>query len=254
MDNSALLSGLPRSGITLLASMLNKDDNIYVTTSSPFVEILWRNFTLWDDPSYSGDCDTENIRQAKLPFLRGLTEAYFTQLTDKPIVIDKRRSWQSAYNIEMYRDVYGNFPKIICPVRSVTEIITSYKVLYKANGTEWNYERLKSNMFESSYSDFVTGYEKYPECFLLVEYDDLVDKPHATLSSIYDFIGADMPEQNFNLVEASEAEGDHGIHGLHTLRNTLSKDTAIPQEVLTEEEFENFSSWDFWRTTLTGAE
>ena len=247
MNNSVVFTGLPRSGITLLASMLCKDKNIYVTTTSPFVEILWRNYSVWDDPDYSGDFGTENMQKAKLPFLRALAESYYAQLTDKPIVIDKRRQWQSVNNMEMYREIYGVLPKIICPVRSVTEIITSYKVLYEANGKEWNYEDLKSNVFEESYYALVEGYKKYPECFLLVEYDDLVDNPHATLERVYEFIDAKMPKQNFNLVETSEAEGNHGLTGLHTLRSRLSKDTAIPQEVLTKEEFEKFSSWNFWR-------
>ena len=247
MDNSIVFAGLPRSGITLLASILNKDKNIYVTTSSPFVEILWRNYDVWNDPSYKGDFGTHNLQQAKIPFLKGMTEAYYAQLTDKPIVIDKRRQWQSIINIEMYRDVYGFLPKIICTVRNVTEIITSYKVLYQSNKQTWNYEDLKGNAFESSYNDLVEGYKKYPECFLLVEYNNLVDNPHSTLEKVYEFIGSEMPEQDFSTIVASEYEGNHGIEGLHDLRKTLSKKTAIPQEVLTEEEFEKFSSWDFWR-------
>ena len=247
MDNSVLFGGLPRSGITLLASMLCKDKNIYVTTTSPFVEILWRNYSIWNDPKWSGDFSTENMKQAKLPFLLALTEAYYAQLTDKPIVIDKRREWQNVLNMEMYREIYGFLPKIICPVRSVVEIITSYKVLYKANGTKFDDKCLKSNMFEGSYYGLVEGYGKYPECFLLIEYNDLVDKPNITLEKVYKFIGVDMPKQDFSTVVASEYEGDHGIKGLHTLRNTLSKDTSDPRQVLTKEEFEKFSSWDFWR-------
>ena len=95
MNNSVVFAGLPRSGITLLASMLNKDKDIYVTTSSPFVELLWRNYSIWSEDTYAGELDTDNIRQAKIPFLRGLTELYYSQLTSKPVVIDKRRSWQN---------------------------------------------------------------------------------------------------------------------------------------------------------------
>jgi sulfotransferase len=247
MDNSVVFAGLPRSGITLLASMLNKDKNIYVTTSSPFVEILWRNYSVWDDPSYKGDFSTTNLQQAKMPFLKGMTETYYAQLTDKHTVIDKRRQWQSVNNIEMFRDIYGILPKIICPVRNVTEIITSYKVLYKANNQPWDYEDLKGNAFEASYYDLVKGYDKYPECFLLVEYNDLVDNPDTTLERVYEFIGIEMPEQDFSTVEASESEGTYFLKGLHTLRNTLSKDTSDPRQVLTKKEFDKFSSWDFWR-------
>ena len=111
-----ILGGLPRSGITLLASLLNKDANIYVTTTSPFVEVLYRNYSLWNDPDYQPDFDTDNMRHAKIPFLQGMTKEYYKQLTTKRFVIDKRRQWQNVANIEMYRAVYGELPKIICPM------------------------------------------------------------------------------------------------------------------------------------------
>ena len=254
MDNSVVLTGLPRSGITLLASMLNKDKDIYVTTTSPFVEFLWRNYSIWDEGTYDGELDTDNIRQAKIPFLRGLTELYYSQLTSKPMIIDKRRAWHGITNIEMYRDIFGAMPKIICPVRKVVEIITSYKVLYKKNNKRWDYDDLKYNMFESGYYDLKRSYAKYPECFLLVDYDNLVDDPHDIMNQVYEFIGRDQPEQNFEVIEATELEGNYGLSGLHTLRSKLSKSDDNPEDILTKDEFIKFVDWDFWATKeLVGA-
>ncbi len=246
MDNSVVFAGLPRSGITLLASMLNKDKDIYVTTSSPFVELLWRNYSIWSEKTYAGELDTDNIRQAKIPFLRGLTELYYSQLTSKPVVIDKRRSWQNITNIEMYRDVFGVLPKIICPVRRVVDIITSWKVLYEKNNKQWDYEDLKSNIFETGYYDLKEGYAKYPECFLLVDYDNLVDDPCEVMNQVYNFIGKEQPEQNFEVIESTESEGNHGLTGLHTLRKELVRSGDNAEDILTEDEFIKFSDWDFW--------
>ena len=67
MNNSVVFAGLPRSGITLLASMINKDKDIYVTTTSPFVELLWRNYSLWSGDDYAGELDTDNMRKLKIP-------------------------------------------------------------------------------------------------------------------------------------------------------------------------------------------
>ena len=252
MNNSVVFGGLPRSGITLLASMLNKDKNIYVTTSSPFVEIFWRNNSIWFEDSYAGEFDTDNLRQARIPFLQGLTQLYFSQLTSKPVVIDKRRSWQNINNIELYRDVFGVLPKIICPVRRVVDIITSWKVLYKKNNKPWNYEDLKSNKFEVPYNDLKESYEKYPECFLLVDYDNLVDEPHNVMDQVYAFIGKEQPtEQNFEVIEATELEGNHdGLQGLHILRDSLVRSGDKAEDVLTEDEFMKFSDWDFWLTPV----
>ena len=247
MDNSVVFAGLPRSGITLLASMLNKDKDIYVTTSSPFVELLWRNYSIWSEDNYAGEFDTDNMRKLKIPFLRGLTELYYSQLTSKPVVIDKRRAWQNIINIEMYRDIFGVLPKIICPVRRVVDIITSWKVLYEKNNKRWDYEDLKSNRFETAYYDLKKSYVKYPECFLLVDYDNLVDDPHNIMNQVYTFMGKEQPEQNFEVIESTELEGNYGLSGLHTLRNKLVKSDDKAEYILTEDEFMKFSKWDFWK-------
>ena len=246
MNNSVVFAGLPRSGITLLASMINKDKDIYVTTTSPFVELLWRNYSLWSGDDYAGELDTDNMRKLKIPFLQGLTELYYSQLTSKPVVIDKARAWQKINNIEMYRDIFGVLPKIICPVRRVVDIITSWKVLYEKNNEQWNYEDLKSNRFETWYYDLKESYAKYPECFLLVDYDNLVDDPYEVMNQFYDFIDKEQPEQNFEVIEATELEGNHGVQGLHTLRNKLVRSDDNAEDILTKDEFMKFSNWGFW--------
>jgi len=245
MDNSVVFAGLPRSGITLLASILNKDKEIYVTTSSPFVELLWRNYSIWSEDIYAGELDTDNMRKLKIPFLRGLTELYYSQLTSKPVVIDKRRGWQNIINIEMYRDIFGVLPKIICPVRRMVDIIASYKVLYKKINRRWDYGDLKHST-ENAYDDLKESYAKYPQCFLLVDYDNLVDDPHDVMNQVYNFIGKEQPEQNFEVIEATELEGNHGLAGLHTLRKKLVRSDDKAEDVLTKDEFMKFSDWDFW--------
>ena len=243
MDNSVVFAGLPRSGITLLASMLNKDKDIYVTTSSPFVELLWRNYSILSETTYVGEFDTDNMRKSKIPFLRGLTELYYSQLTSKPVVIDKRRGWQNIINIEMYRDIFGVLPKIICPIRRVVDIVASWKFLYKKINRPcyipyFNPVTLGIDVLRESYA-------KYPECFLLVDYDNLVDDPYDVMNQVYDFIGKEQPEQNFEVIEATELEGNYGLTGLHTLRNKLVRSDNKAEDILTEDEFMKFSEWDF---------
>jgi len=241
-----LLGGLPRSGTTLLSALLNQNPDIYVTTTSPFVEILWRNHSVWKDENTVG---THNIQEAKIPFLRKLTDAYYSELTDKPIIIDKRRHWQSITNIEVYKKVFGNLPKIICPVRSVDEIIASYIKMYKKNKLEFEYDtEMYDGKFELPYRQLKDCFESgYKDCFLLVEYDDLVDDTANTLGRIYKFM--ELPEygHNLNYVYSSEPEANYGINGLHDIRNTIGKSSNDSRKILTKEQFNKFHTWNFWR-------
>ena len=58
-------------------------------------------------------------------------------------------------------------------------------------------------------------------------------------------MGKEQPEQNFEVIESTELEGNHGLSGLHTLRNKLVKSDYKAEDILTEDEFMKFSEWDF---------
>ena len=125
----------------------------------------------------------------KIPFLKKLFQSYFSELTDKPIVIDKRRSWQTIENIKMYKEIFGKKPKIICTVRNLEEIIASYKSLYLQNNKKWDTKFLTGNRFENDFSSLkYTWNSEFKDCLLLIEYDDLVKNTQKTINKIYDFI------------------------------------------------------------------
>ena len=60
-------------------------------------------------------------------------------------------------------------------------------------------------------------------------------------------MGKEQPEQNFEVIESTELEGNHGLSGLHTLRNKLVKSDDNAEDILTKDEFMKFSKWDFWK-------
>jgi sulfotransferase len=248
MVNLSLLGGLPRSGITVLSALLNQNPNLYVTTTSPFIELLWRNYSMWNDSTYDGELGTDKMQELKVPFLNKLTKFFYSELTDTKNVIDKRRQWQGITNIEMYKEVYGELPKIICPVRDIDEIIVSYMQIFKSNGVKWDYDALmKGNRFETSYYQLKETFEsKYSECLYLVEYNDLVDKPQETLDGIYNFLGLDSFKHSLN-IEATEKEANHNFIDLHTLRGVLGRDSTKIGEYLTDAQVANYNKQIFWR-------
>jgi len=118
MNNLFFLAGLPRSGSLLLGTLLNQNPSIYTTPTSSFVELLYRNYTLWNEENFAEDFAGDKMKNIKVPYLQEITKAYFKQQTSKSVIIDKRRQWHTIENITMYKEIFNKDPKIICPVRN----------------------------------------------------------------------------------------------------------------------------------------
>lgn len=247
------LSGLPRSGSTWLGAILNQNPQFYVTTQSPFVELLWRNFSLWDDDKWKADLENERLQDIRNPYLQKLTELYYSQLTDKSIVIDTQRAWHSVQNIEMFIKIFGVTPKIICPVRKVEEIIASFIELYKRNDREWDYDtNMRGNIFENPYVWLRnTHTSSYKDILHLVDYQDLVDFPNTVLHGIYDFIEEPKYGHDLNSVVANESyktvDVEYNLVGLHEIKSGITKSNTQARKILTEEQFLHFQKWTFWK-------
>lgn len=245
-DNLILMGGLPRSGNTLLSALLNQNANIYVTTTSPFVELLWRNYSLWSDEEYLSETGTSEVSKLKDIVLKAVKDSYHSGLTDRKHIVDKRRQWNATHNIEMYIDVYGHRPKILCPVRNISEIISSFNTVLNNNNIELNYDKhLVGNRFGVSYGQLRESYfSEYKDCFHLVEFDSLITNTQDTLDKVYDYLGIERFTHDLNNIKALEEEGDYGLTGLHTLKSKLDSKNSRKD---TEDAFKEFADWDFWR-------
>ena len=240
-----LLGGLPRSGNTLLSALLNQNPAIYVTTTSSFIGIMSRSYWMFIEPK-NEELATDKLQKAMRPFLMNMQRAYHSELTDRKYVIDKRRQWQDVESIEMFIDIYGCRPKILCPVRSIPEIISSFDSVFKNNDIELDIKKhLSGNRFLDSYLQLQGAYDsKYSDCLHLIEFEDLIQDTQNTLNKVYDYLGFDRFTHNLKDIKALEEEADYSLVGLHTLKPKVEAKNHSKDNV---DAFKEFIDWDFWR-------
>jgi len=244
------LSGLPRSGSTLLGSILGQNSKITVTPTSPLLDLLCLNNEAF---SKLNSNYTFNVESVSNDVYGAIIDSYYNQFkTD--IVFDKHRGWPR--NIIPAKMFVSFNPKIICTVRPISEVITSYIKLIIINKQEDNFvdNTLRSKRLHIStenrakvlweeyisdpYQSTMYGIKNYSECLHLVNYDDLVQTPIETMKKIYDFIGLDeYKNYNFNNIDnvcAETKDKAWGLDNLHNIRSKLEKTSTNPKEILGE--------------------
>ena len=262
------MAGLPRSGSTLLSSILNQNPRFYSGPSSPVVPTM-----LGLENHFSNDelfLGYPKIDVAKR-IIASILPQYYSDI-DKPVIFDKNRSWVNRLNyIPGYFDIV---PKVICPVRDISEILTSFITMVRRNPynnqSKINFideQLVKSNipLTDDNRCEFIAGQgilgqsytglkqaimEGYDHCLHFVEYKDLVSNPQETLNKIYDFLGEDKFEHTFDNLENPHRENDQQIYGLadmHEVRSKLHSIAPNPEEVLSERILNSCKGQEFWR-------
>ena len=120
MKQLFFLSGIARSGSTLLGSILNQNPDIYVTPTSPLMDI----FCLTEEIYNKMETQYTFNKGATLRNLQNSLADNFYDNINKPIIIDKHRGWPR--NVKQIEQHITNNPKIICTYRPVAENICSF--------------------------------------------------------------------------------------------------------------------------------
>lgn len=263
------MAGLPRSGSTLLSSILNQNPKFYSGPSSPVVATmiaLENQFS--NDELFLGYPKPE---QAKEIIASVLPQYYGDR--QEPAIFDKNRSWTVRMNyIPGYFDIP---PKVICPVRDTAEILTSFISMMKRNPYEVNGKinfidemLVKNNvpLTDDNRCEFIASpngilgqsveglrkalMEGYDNSIHLVEYRDLVNNPKETVEKIYEFLGEELFEHDFNKLDNINRENDAQIYGfadMHDVRPTLESVSKNPEDILSPEILEKCKNTEFWR-------
>jgi len=261
------MAGLPRSGSTLLRSILNQNDNIHAAPNSPVLELMHyteKYFKVSEQyNSYPKPRISYNI-------ISNFIDQYYEDI-DCPIIIDSCRAWPN--NIEKIKTYITEKPKIICNVRDILEILASFITLINKNKNKdqlsfidraiidkkctlddenrCKYLMSSNGIVEQSLWAFRQAFVKNDKKYLLIiEYNDLVNNPEKTLKKIYDFLEVDYFSHDFENIKNSLREEDTkrwGLDEMHYVRKKIEKISKNPHDVLPKKIIDEYKNLEFWR-------
>lgn len=237
-----LLSSLPRSGSTLLTSLLNQRPDVYASPTSNLCETMGAAVRAWEQnptTQASGGTTKDLIR-----ILKGISKSRYST---KQMVFDKGRGWAAPQIIKTMTKVLDDV-KIVATVRPIADCLASFVKIAKPEDIRdfCRDSSLAQHLF-SSYHTLKAGYKEYPDNFLLVAYDDLVKDPQVQLDRVAGFVGLDhFKHDPVNVEDSKEEDEIWGIKNLHKVRKKVSKRRYSVRKILGNELYSYYQGGEFW--------
>ncbi len=259
------IAGLPRSGSTLLTNILAQNPAFFPTTTSPVLDQLIRTRNTWER---IGEYRANPQPEAAASAMRGLINGFYEAAGDR-VVFDKHRGWPS--HVEFIERILKRKVKIICAVRTVTEVLASLELLFRRDkaermpdGEDKLLARMlraedRCNLWASNEGMLGGSYFSMQDAELrgfsdrlhFVDFERLTEKPKLTLQELYQFIGAPWFEHDFENVKQVLFENDmeYGYGDLHTIRPRVEPVPLRARAVLPRSVVEQFAKpgVNFWR-------
>lgn len=257
MNQVHFISGLPRSGSTLLSGILCQNPEFYANMSSPVGPLV--NGILEQigaGSEFYSFFDDEKRKQ----MCHSIFNAFYEDQQDKSVIFDTNRMW--AARLHQLVELFDDF-KMICLVRNPAWVMDSFETIYRKN--PFNYSKMFAagnrqtvySRCESMVNGGVVGsawtalkeafYGEYSDKLLVIDYDLLAQHPKRTLDLLYKFVGLPAFEHDFDNVAFTHDEFDDtiGVKGLHTVGKKVefkSRRTILPPDL-----FQKYSEMAFWQ-------
>jgi hypothetical protein len=253
MKNIYFLAGLPRSGSTVLAAILNQHPSVHATSTSGLLDILVGTLTAWKESLtvQAQSIDEKQSEEEIQRILRTICEEKYSQI-DKPIILDKARGWSSSINMPTMAKVLGYKPKIIATVRNIPDCVASFVRVAKPDNVD-DFLRTSELVYhvKESYQSLESGHQFAPECILFVDYDDLIKNPKKQLKRIHKFLDLpDYKDYNFNTLDGTSLrEKDEEVwlvKGLHDIKPKLGYQHNESSEKVLGHMYTQYVQPKFW--------
>ena len=250
------ISGLPRSGSTMLAAIMRQNPRFHAGMSSPlhgiFTSLMRSMGAANEYARFLPECRKERI-------VRSVFTAFFADRADRRIIFDTNRGWCAHLST-----LAALFPdtRVICCVRSPAWILDSIERRVQASTFS------RSRMFPEEAADNVytrvehmlkkgilsgslqalrqAWYGENASRLIAVRYDSLTEQPAEVIARIYELIGEETFAHDFENLEYDEPEFDEqlGLPGLHKVRRRVEPNrriTVLPADLFTQNDR---SFWD----------
>ena len=218
------LAGFPRSGNTLLTSILNQNPDVCCTPNSITLEIMKELFLLKRTDVFQNFPDEQSLNNV----MDEVYNLYYKHWNYK-YIIDRGPAGTSD-NLMVLRKHFKKEIKVIFLVRPILEVLASW--ITWANKTPDNYlKKVATNPTaachwlmrkEGQITKELLGMQNLlkPENkhhVLFIDYKDLVRKPHQTIKGIYKFL--DIPSFKHRFIDLDQVV----VNGISYQDITLGK-------------------------------
>jgi sulfotransferase len=226
------LSGLPRSGSTLLSSILHQNPLIHAEGNSAVCQLMWDV-----QRSCQFECNEQLIANnrwdTQSEIVGSIFHTYYASV-DRPIVVDKCRSWTLPANMEMIRNYLDAQPKVIVLTRDIDEIAKSFVQLYKRNNKEFSESDLfveGSEPLMRSLDGLNYAKENNNGEFFFIDYSSLVSDTQNVIDDLYNFLELESFAHDFNNIVNENQENDavYGLMGMHEVRSKVGRRDEVQQ-------------------------
>jgi len=195
MKEIFFLTGLPRSGNTLLGSIINQNPKINLTANTILTDVIYQLYLLKDYKIYKNFPDKESLNN----IIKNVFNNYYKDWNVDNII--DRGSWGTPLNLELLKSIIKK-PKFIILYRPVLECLASFIKIEKSTDIENSCHQLMNDdgiIGKSLWS--IKNIIKEKEDYIIINYKDLVNKPLNEINKIYRFLNIDSFNhtlKNFN--------------------------------------------------------
>jgi sulfotransferase len=228
------ISGLPRSGSTLLAAILRQNPRFHAGMSSPVGSLF---MAMQGAMSRRNEASVFIHETQKKELLKGIFDNYYHATHPSRLVFDTNRAWCSKLPT-----LARLFPqsKVICCVRHVPWVMDSIERIIRENAFELSgifafepTSTVYTRVNRLALSDGLVGFAidasreafwgEHADRLILLGHEALAKKPEDTIRQLYSFLGEPWFDHDFDNVEYEADEFDLalGTPNLHKVRRKV---------------------------------
>jgi sulfotransferase len=260
MKTLYFVAGLPRSGSTMIINLLKQNPQVEGYAVSSLSSLIANIIANWNNMEANREFPDEN---AKINVLKAVLNNYHNA-SSKEIVFDKDRMWVTQ--IGLLKKLLPYDIKMLCPVRSPAEIITSFEKIKRNNplsvvaGDTGGLTIAARALYYSGPAGILglahagikdACIQGHKDNMLFVDYNRFCNSPKSQMKRIYDFFQLPKFEHNFKKIEQTETYNDlaTSLPDLHKIKPSVDRTVTNCVEYIGLDLYEQYNReifWDAW--------
>ena len=232
-----------------MQNILAQNPRFYCTPTSGVIDLMLASRKYYTELAEFKAQDPDLMQKGFINYCRYSINGFYEGVTDKPVCVDKCRSWFH------YHDWVKQFvpnPKYIVCIRDLRAILSSMEKLFRKNRDRADADEVTGTLTMITVNNRVMRWLNGPPVGIaigrlieaiqtnlvkqlhVVRFEDLTTNPAEVMKRVYDYLEEPYYAHDFNNVAQMTHENDqyHTIYGDHRIRSKVEPVTPDFVDVL----------------------